>query len=58
MSSDVVLPGQRIPIPRGPLPNLGAGTYIRDGQVRASIMGIPTHQGPVGFFFLTHLRST
>lgn len=52
MSNDVVLPGQRIPIPRGPVPNLGAGTYLRDGQVRASLMGAPSHQGSVG---LSHL---
>ncbi|KAJ3477543.1 hypothetical protein NLI96_g10391 [Meripilus lineatus] len=45
MSSDVVLPGQLIPLARGPLPNLGAGTYLRDGQVRASLIGTPSHQG-------------
>ncbi|KAL6310032.1 hypothetical protein BKA93DRAFT_757198 [Sparassis latifolia] len=45
MSSDLLLPGQPIPLPRGPVPQLGSGTYSRDGLVRASLLGIPHHQG-------------
>ncbi|OJT03061.1 hypothetical protein TRAPUB_6404 [Trametes pubescens] len=41
MSSDTVLPGQPIPLPRGPVPQLGGGTYTRDGTVRASLVGVP-----------------
>ncbi|CAL1695380.1 unnamed protein product [Somion occarium] len=43
--SDVVLPGQPVPVPRGPTAQLGAGTYSRDGQVRASLLGTPRYQG-------------
>lgn len=39
------LPGQPIPIPRGPTLQLGPGTYSRDGQVRSSIMGVPRFEG-------------
>ncbi|EMD42200.1 hypothetical protein CERSUDRAFT_147841 [Gelatoporia subvermispora B] len=49
MSSDLVLPGQPIPIPRGPIPQLGSGVYARDGAVRASLIGTPRFEGPVGF---------
>ncbi|EIW64425.1 exosome non-catalytic core subunit CSL4 [Trametes versicolor FP-101664 SS1] len=45
MSSDTVLPGQPIPLPRGPVPQLGGGTYIRDGTVRASLVGVPQYSG-------------
>ncbi|KAI0778521.1 hypothetical protein BD413DRAFT_509855 [Trametes elegans] len=45
MSSDIVLPGQPIPLPRGPLPQLGRGVYSRDGTVRASLVGVPHHSG-------------
>ncbi|KAF8203667.1 hypothetical protein BJ912DRAFT_205947 [Pholiota molesta] len=42
MSSSTVLPGQPIPLPaRGPAPQLGTGVYERDGQVRASLLGVP-----------------
>jgi exosome complex component CSL4 len=50
MSSDLCLPGQPIPIPRGPAPNIGLGVYARDGQVRASIIGVPRFEGSVGPF--------
>lgn len=50
MSSDIVLPGQPIPLPRGPVPQLGGGLYSREGQVRASLIGVPRHEGSVGFF--------
>ncbi|KAK7694865.1 hypothetical protein QCA50_002053 [Cerrena zonata] len=45
MSTDLVLPGQPVPVPRGPTAQLGAGTYSRDGQVRASLLGTPRYQG-------------
>ncbi|RDB29382.1 Nuclear distribution protein nudE 1 [Hypsizygus marmoreus] len=45
MSSDLLLPGQPIPLPRGPVPQIGAGTYLRDAQVRASLVGVPRHEG-------------
>ncbi|KAI0361246.1 hypothetical protein OH77DRAFT_1468614 [Trametes cingulata] len=45
MSSDIVLPGQPIPLPRGPVPQLGGGTYSRDGTVRASLVGVPQYSG-------------
>ncbi|OCH95772.1 hypothetical protein OBBRIDRAFT_809622 [Obba rivulosa] len=48
MSSDLVLPGQPIPIPRGPIPQLGTGVYAREGAVRASLTGTPRYEGPVG----------
>ncbi|KAH6917271.1 exoribonuclease [Coprinopsis sp. MPI-PUGE-AT-0042] len=42
-----VLPGQPIPVPpRAPPPELGPGTYARDGHTRASLMGIPKLNGP------------
>ncbi|KAI0734561.1 hypothetical protein C8Q72DRAFT_873074 [Fomitopsis betulina] len=45
MSSDLVLPGQPIPLPRGPVPQLGNGIYSRDGLVRASLVGVPSYEG-------------
>ncbi|KAF8167986.1 hypothetical protein B0H34DRAFT_683852 [Crassisporium funariophilum] len=46
MSSTTVLPGQPIPLPsRGPAPQLGAGIYERDGQMRASLLGVPHFEG-------------
>lgn len=47
MSSDLVLPGQPIPLPRGPVPQLGNGIYSRDGLVRASLVGVPSYEGSV-----------
>lgn len=48
MSSSAVLPGQPIPLPaRGPAPQLGTGVYERDGQVRASLLGVPHMDGSV-----------
>lgn len=43
----LLLPGQPIPVPRGPAPQLGPGTYVRDGQVRSSILGTPRFEGSV-----------
>jgi hypothetical protein len=54
MASDLCLPGQPIPIPRGPAPAIGSGIYSRDGQVRASVVGVPRYEGSVGYFFLSH----
>ncbi|KAI0094641.1 hypothetical protein BDY19DRAFT_913839 [Irpex rosettiformis] len=45
MSFSTLLPGQPIPVSRGPAPQLGGGTYQRDGQIRASVVGIPQFQG-------------
>jgi len=45
--SSTLLPGQPIQIPRGPAPQLGSGTYSRDGQVRASVVGTPQYEGSV-----------
>lgn len=47
MSSDLVLPGQPILLPRGPVPQLGNGIYSRDGFVRASLVGVPSYEGSV-----------
>lgn len=47
MSTSTLLPGQPIPVPRGPAPQLGGGTYQRDGQIRASVVGVPQFQGSV-----------
>ncbi|KAK0198468.1 hypothetical protein F5146DRAFT_1019742 [Armillaria mellea] len=45
MSSDLVLPGQPIPLSRGPVPCLGRGIYTKDDQVRASLVGTPHYDG-------------
>lgn len=50
MSFDVVLPGQPVPVPRGPIPQIGGGIYSRDGFVRASLIGVPSYSGSVGLF--------
>ena len=50
-NSMTLLPGQPIPIPRGPTLQLGPGTYSRDNQVRSSIMGVPHFQASVCVFF-------
>lgn len=47
-SSDILLPGQPLNIPRGPVPLLGGGIYSRDGQFRASLVGVPSYEGSVG----------
>lgn len=44
---DIVLPGQPIPLPRGPIPRSGSGIYIRDAQLRASLVGVPRMDGAV-----------
>jgi len=46
MASDLVLPGQPIPLPRGPVPQLGRGIYEKDSLVRASLVGVPRFEGP------------
>lgn len=48
MAFTPMLPGQPIPLPRGPAPQLGGGTYLLDGQVRAALVGVPSYDGPVG----------
>lgn len=57
MASELVLPGQPITLPRGPVPQLGTGTYIRDAQVRASLVGVPRHEGSVGYISPCHFIS-
>lgn len=48
MVSEIILPGQPIPLPpKAPAPQLGRGTYLRDTQIRASLLGIPCFQGTV-----------
>lgn len=49
MPSDSLLPGQPVPLPRGPALQLGSGIYTRNGETRASLFGTPVHQGSVGF---------
>lgn len=44
-----LLPGQPIQLQKGPVPQLGSGIYSRDGQVRASLVGVPTHEGSVRY---------
>ena len=51
MASDCLLPGQPVPLPRGPLPQLGSGIYTKDGQPRASLVGIPRYDASVGFSY-------
>lgn len=51
MVSDILLPGQPVSLPRGPAPDLGGGLYLKDGQVRASLVGVAQYDGPVGLFF-------
>lgn len=46
-SMSLLVPGQPVPIPRGPAPQLGPGTYSRDNQVRSSVLGVPRFQGSV-----------
>lgn len=47
MDNDLKLPGQPVQIPRGPAPQLSNGLYSRDGQVRASLVGVPVYQASV-----------
>jgi exosome complex component CSL4 len=54
--SNIVLPGQPIPLPRGPIPQVGAGIYTRDAQMRASVVGVPKMDGSVGLYVLLFLE--
>ncbi|KAL0951038.1 hypothetical protein HGRIS_007778 [Hohenbuehelia grisea] len=45
MSSELLLPGQPISLPKGPTPSVGPGIYSRDGQMRASLVGTPRFEG-------------
>ena len=45
--SDLLLPGQPVPLPHGPPPKIGEGLYSRDDIVRASVLGTPQRDGPV-----------
>jgi hypothetical protein len=52
MPPDSLVPGQPVPLPRGPSLQLGGGIYTRNGETRASVFGTPVHQGSVGLFTL------
>lgn len=39
----MLLPGQSVPVPKGPIPQLGRGVYAKDGIVRASLLGEPQY---------------
>lgn len=52
ISDTLLLPGQPIPLPsRAPAPQLGPGIYERNGQLRASLLGIPHFEGSVSSLF-------
>lgn len=53
---DIYLPGQPVALPKGPLPQLGQGLYLRDGQVRASVIGSPLRTGVVSDFILLRFK--
>ena len=56
ISDTLLLPGQPIPLPtRGPAPQLGPGIYERNGQLRASLLGIPHFEGSVSVAFFVLL---
>ncbi|KAL5534127.1 hypothetical protein ACEPAG_588 [Sanghuangporus baumii] len=42
--SDLLLPGQPVPV-APPIPQIGDGLYIRDGLIRAGVIGIPQRDG-------------
>ena len=50
MPSDSLVPGQPVPLLRGPSLQLGGGIYTRNGETRASVFGTPVHQGSVRLF--------
>ena len=58
MPSDCLLPGQPVPLPRGPTLQLGTGVYTRNGETRASLFGTPQFHGSVrlSFLFLSLVR--
>ncbi|KAF7320431.1 Exosome complex component csl4 [Mycena kentingensis (nom. inval.)] len=44
----ILLPGQPVPLPpSAPIPQFGVGIYSKDGQLRASVVGIPQQDGSV-----------
>lgn len=45
---NLVLPGQPVPLAKGPIPKLGSGIYARDDLLRSSLVGFPHNSGPVG----------
>ncbi|KAF8740619.1 hypothetical protein AX14_007996 [Amanita brunnescens Koide BX004] len=42
----LVLPGQPVPLVKGPVPRLGSGIYARDALLRSSLVGFPHYSGP------------
>ncbi|KAH9985411.1 hypothetical protein BJV74DRAFT_775690 [Russula compacta] len=55
MPSDSLIPGQPVPLPRGPAPQLGSGIYTKNGETRASLFGTPVHQGST--LTIPHLKT-
>ena len=53
MPSDCLVPGQPVPLPRGPTLQHGSGVYTRNGETRASLLGTPQFHGTVGLSFLS-----
>ncbi|KAH9969003.1 hypothetical protein BC827DRAFT_1121087 [Russula dissimulans] len=45
MPPDSLVPGQPVPLSRGPVLQLGSGIYTRNGEPRASLFGTPIQQG-------------
>ncbi|KAG8955342.1 exosome 3'-_5 exonuclease subunit ski4 (Csl4) [Tulasnella sp. 424] len=50
----ILLPGQPIALPKGPTLRLGAGTYVREGKPRASLVG--TLQSQAGVISIEQTR--
>ncbi|KAG8906188.1 exosome 3'-_5 exonuclease subunit ski4 (Csl4) [Tulasnella sp. 403] len=43
--ASMLVPGQPIILPKGATPQPGPGTYLRDGKLRASLVGVVRNQG-------------
>lgn len=44
--SDLLLPGQPVPVAQ-PIPQIGDGLYMREGLIRAGVVGVPQRDGSV-----------
>lgn len=44
---NILLPGQPVTIPNGAAPDLGGGLYLKDGVIRASLVGKLSRVGNV-----------
>lgn len=58
MASDCLLPGQPVPLPKGPAPLLGSGIYSKDGLARASVVGVPHYDASVCYLSLPPFLSS